>query len=375
MGHAYTPGLRVAKATTIDKKRLLPIKGNVLAKVGSKVKPEDIVAITNLAGSVETINIAGSLGLPAEDIKETLLKKAGDSVDEGEKIAELKSFMGLFKNDVKSPVKGTLESISEVTGTAIIRGEPIPVDVKAYIDGEVVEIIPNEGCIIRTEASFIQGIFGIGGETHGIITMVSKAPNEILDENLIKPEHKGKIIVGGSLVTAKALEKAINVGAAGVVVGGFDDQDLRKFLGFELGVAITGREELGITLIITEGFGKITMALKTFELLKLRNGSEASINGATQIRAGVIRPEVIIPIKGTDLKIKKMDATEEIGIAEGRQVRVIRSPHFGELGAVVTLPSDLQMMDSETHARVVTIKLESGEKITIPRANIEMIED
>ena len=37
------------------------------------------------------------------------------------------------------------------------------------------------------------------------------------------------------------------------------------------------------------------MAQKTFDMLKHRAGSIASINGATQIRAGVVRPEIIVP--------------------------------------------------------------------------------
>ena len=69
----------------------------------------------------------------------------------------------------------------------------------------------------------------------------------------------------------------------------------RNFFGYDLGVAITGSEEIGITLVITEGFGKIPMAQRTFELLKSRTGAKTSINGATQIRAGVVRPEIIIP--------------------------------------------------------------------------------
>jgi hypothetical protein len=273
MGHAYTPGLRVAKATFLDKKRLLPIKGKVLAKKGDHVEPDDIVAQTHLPGSVETVNIAGTLGLPPEDIAECLVKKPGDTVEEDEQIALAQSFFGMFKTDVRSPVKGTVESISDITGQAIVRGSPIPVEVKAYIQGEVIEIIEEEGCVIRTEASFIQGIFGIGGETHGTIEVVVDSPDDVLEDKIITPDHKGKIIVGGSLVTATALQKAIDVEAAGVVVGGFADQDLRKFLGFDLGVAITGSEDLGISLIITEGFGEITMAHKTFDLLKMRNGS------------------------------------------------------------------------------------------------------
>ena len=79
-------------------------------------------------------------------------------------------------------------------------------------------------------------------------------------------------------------------GAAALVSGGIDDEDLKEFLGYDLGVAITGNEQLGLTVIVTEGFGEIAMAQRSFDLLHSHVGDVASVNGATQIRAGVMRP-------------------------------------------------------------------------------------
>ena len=101
----------------------------------------------------------------------------------------------------------------------------------------------------------------------------------------------------GSIVTSAALEKAVSYGVKGVVAGGIDDATIKEFLGYDIGVAITGTEEKGVTVVVTEGFGKIPMAHATYELLKRRHGTKASINGATQIRAGVIRPEVVVPLE------------------------------------------------------------------------------
>jgi len=163
------------------------------------------------------------------------------------------------------------------------------------------------------------------------------------------------------------------VGAAAVVVGGFDDKDLRDFLGYDLGVAITGSEEVGITLVVTEGFGQIDMAEKTFDLLKRFEGKLALANGATQIRAGVIRPEVIIPIEQKVEKIKDAQFEQE-GLLVGSPVRVIRSPYFGRLGKVSGLPVQLQKLESESHARVLEVEFEDGHRAIVPRANVEMIE-
>jgi len=304
-----------------------------------------------------------------------MLRKEGERVKQGEVIAKSKSFFGLFSSECKSKAEGTVESISSVTGQVLIRGNPIPVEIKAYLDGEVIEVYEREGVAVSTWGSFIQGIFGIGGETQGEICVVTKDNTEILTDKLIDKNCKDKVVVGGSLVTADAIKKAISMEAKGIVVGGFSDKDLRDFLGYDLGVAITGSEELGITLVITEGFGQINMAEKTFNLFKSKEGQMACINGATQIRAGVIRPEVVIPVREDVHKKEKKEEFENIGLTVGYPIRVIREPYFGRLGKVSALPPALQKLESESSARVLEVEFQDGTKAIIPRANVEMLEE
>lgn len=374
MTHAYTPGLKVTDKMLITKKRILPLKGEVLVKIGDKVAPDTVIARTNLPGNVEPINIANILGLPPEDVPEHMLKKEGERVKENEVIARSKSFFGLFSSECKSKSEGTVESISSITGQVLIRGNPIPVEVKAYLQGEVMEVFPKEGVSVSTWGSFVQGIFGIGGETHGEIKILTKDNTEVLTDKHIDKECEGKVIVGGSLVTSPAIKKAISVKAKGIVVGGFDDKDLREFLGYDLGVAITGSEELGITLVVTEGFGQINMAERTFNLLKSKQGQMACINGATQIRAGVIRPELAIPFEGDVHKKIETEELGNIGLDIGTPVRVIREPYFGKLGKVVDLPPALQKLGSESTARVLEVEFQDKTRAIIPRANVEMLE-
>ena len=374
MAHAYTPGLKVTEKILVKKSRILPLKGDVLVNVGDKVTPNDVVARTHLPGNVVPLNVANKLSLPPEDLKEVMIKKEGDKITEGENIAFKKGFIKLFNADCKATITGTLESISTVTGQVLQRGEPIPVEVKAYINGVVTEVIPNEGVVIDTYASFVQGIFGIGGETSGELVIATPDNKTILSEELITDSMKDKIIVGGSLVTAKAMAKAGKIGVRGIIVGGFDDKDLRDILGYDIGVAITGNEDIPSTLVVTEGFGEIAMAHNTFDLLKACAGKQACMNGATQIRAGVIRPEVVIP--NADIKIEEGSgaAAEITGVTIGSPIRVIRHPYFGKLGQVTGLPSPLHVLESESKARILEVEFEDGEKAIVPRANVEMIE-
>ena len=376
MAHAYTPGLKVTEGMTIQKERRLPLQGEVLVEAGTTVQAEDVVAKADLPGNVQLLNVANLLSVPAEEITEYMLKPIGETIAKDEIIATTKGLFGLFKSQARSPIDGTIEAVSDVTGQVILREPPIPVEVKAYTDGTVTETVPNEGVTVETYGSYIQGIFGVGGETVGNLTVAVSSPSDELAAEQILPEHRDGILVGGSLVTTAAIQEAIQQGVKGIIAGGIDDADLRELLGYELGVAITGSEEIGITLVITEGFGSVAMAEHTFALLKAREGMKTSINGATQIRAGVVRPEIVIPIvpETAETVSDGGDGAAEGILGVGSSVRIIREPYFGKLGRVTELPVELQNLETEAQVRVLRVELENGEQTTLPRANVEAIE-
>jgi hypothetical protein len=299
------------------------------------------------------------------------VKKEGDPVGKDEILAENKPLIKWFKTEIRSPVAGTIEALSEVTGQVLLREPPRILNVLAYIDGTVVETIPRQGVVVEATCSLVQGIFGIGGEVWGELQLAVASPDEPLGPGHLKPEMKGRIVVGGSFLSAETMTKAKELGIAGLVVGGIHDKDLRALLGYDLGVAITGTEQVGFTLILTEGFGTIPMAAKTFRLLSAHTGRKASISGSTQIRAGVIRPEIIIPRAVT------ADAAPEVqrtGIRLGDSVRIIRDPLFGKIGEVSALPSDLVKISTESEVRVLEVTFAGGGRAVIPRTNIEVIE-
>jgi len=374
MAHVYTPGLKVTDRIVITRKRILPLKGTVLVKIGDTVTADTVIARTELPGAVKPINAANILGVPQEEVKEFLVVKIGEMLEKGTVYVLKPSFFGLFKTRLATEERCMVESVNDVTGNILLRAEPIPVEVKAYINGKVVEVFPSEGVAVETWGSLVQGIFGIGGETHGPLHVaVQNNKSQLRPEN-ITPECTGKIIIGGNLITAAAVRKAAEMKVKGIISGGLHDKDLRELLGYDLGVAITEGFEIGLTIVITEGFGEISMAERTFELLKSHQGEEASINGATQIRAGVIRPEVVI---ARIAKTGKEDlAAKEPGLLKlGDTIRVIRSPYFGQLGKVIALPSELRSLESETKARILEVEFANGKRVIIPRANIEMIEE
>ena len=295
MAHSYTPGLTVTEQTTVHRRRILPLPGTVLVRVGDVVHADTAVARAELPGKVVPLNLANQLGIAPDEINDYLVKKEKESVRKDDVLAENKPFIKWFKTEIRSPITGTVESVSTITGQILLREPPRLLELRAYIDGTIAEVHPAQGVTIQTTCSLVQGIFGIGGETSGELVMGVAAPDQPLTPEQMTPAMKGKIVVGGAFLSAATMTRAKEIGVAGLVVGGIHDKDLRALLGYDLGVAITGTEQVGFTLILTEGFGAIPMAPKTFALLSAHAGQKASLSGATQIRAGVIRPEIIIP--------------------------------------------------------------------------------
>jgi hypothetical protein len=383
MAHAYTPGLRVSADTIIRKRRVLPILGEVLVAQGEHVTATTHVAQTALPGTVYPINVVNKLSISPSEIHSYLLKQEGDTIEKGEVLAENKPLIKWFQTQVRAPVSGTIETISKVTGQVFLREPPEVIRLSAYIDGTIVEVTPQQGVVVESHCTFVQGIFGLGGETVGPITQAVLTPDEILTPQHLRREHAGQIVIGGALAQKETFVKARELGVRALVVGGVHDQDLKELLGYDLGVAITGTEQIGFSLLVTEGFGHIPMAKRTFDLLTAKAGKHASCNGATQIRAGVIRPEVIIPLNDEEedtfevqgSKFLVQDEVETHGIQVGDIVRIIREPNFGLLARVQALPAELQQTATESRVRVLVATLPNGQNVTIPRTNVEMIEE
>jgi len=372
LAHAYTPGLKVTARTTIRKRRMLPLEGNVLVQQGQQVAADGVIAEAALPGPVHPVNVVNRLGIRPEEIRNFMVKKEGESVRRDEPLAETRPWLRWLKTVCSAPVDGVVESISEVTGQVMLREPPQVVAVRAYVAGTVVEVLPKEGAVVEAEAALVQGIFGVGGECSGVLRVLSRSPDEVLGAGAIGSECRGCIIVIGAEVTAGLVKEALAAGAAAVVAGGMSAEELRLVLGRELGVAVTGSERIGLTVVLTEGFGRMAIAERTFALLKQLEGRGASACGATQIRAGVVRPEVVVPLEGAPAGAGRTGADAD-GLREGDRVRIIRQPHFGLIGEVVELVPDRVQIETEAKVRVLRVRAADNQTWTVPRANVEII--
>ncbi len=319
-----------------------------------------------------SFDVAFELGCKPREVPQNMLVEVGQEVKKGAIIAKKGEQSAFFTKAARAPISGIVTEVNDKNGYVTISRPFKEVIVDGYVQGKVTEVLPRFGAVIETQGVIINGIFGLGPENHGVLKVMSEDPEENLTEDMITEDLAGKVLVAGGFATNEALEKALEVGVNGVVCATASYLNLVNSLGVKLGVGITGQEDIDMTVILMEGFGRLTMWENAFNAFKQLDGMEVSLNGRTQIRAGAIRPEVVCPFPGYDGPLhdaEKMDEELEIG----QRVRIVSDPHFGELGKIVELPHEPMEIETEASVPVARVELrQNSDVVLVPRKNVEV---
>ncbi len=375
---AFAPGLTVTSSTHVERRRELPLPGELLVRVGDEVKPDQVVARANLPGDLYILKLPEKMGIQPPEVLSGLRVKVGSVVQAGDLLCQHAGLFGWLKTRFNAPVDGTVELISPETGHVALRAAQKPISVNAYIGGRVLSCEEGKSVTIGSQAALVQGIFGVGGERVGSLHVLPVPEGHVLTEADIPSDCEKKVLVGGMSPSAAVLILAAERGASGLVVGSIDDRALHEYVGKDIGIALTGDEDISMTLIVTEGFGRIAMATRIPALLRALQGREVSINGATQVRAGAVRPELIVSnVESGTLSSVATDSAgasrQGGGLEIGSKIRLIRVPYFGLRAEVVELPPKAEEIPTGASARVLRARLEDGEVVSVPRANVELV--
>ncbi|MDP8315153.1 MAG: glutamate mutase L [Candidatus Celaenobacter antarcticus] len=233
-----------------------------------------------------TINIAKELKITPKHIKGYLKKREGDFVETYEPLAS--RLERDFSHVIPSPATGVITAIDTEKGTMTIQYKNEPYRVFANVSGKVIDVVENLSATIQYKGIKLNGIIGFGGEkTSGI---------HIINESYLEKDSKyhEKILVCFDKISYPFLKDCAECDVAGVIAPSIDNKDLVEFLGEEIGVALTGNENIPFPIILTEGFGDFRMNAVFENFFKEQQHKMIYMNGHTQIRAGVVRPQMIV---------------------------------------------------------------------------------
>ncbi len=361
MPEIITPVLqqtRVVSLARIQRERFLPEGGEVLAAIGSRVEPMDIVARAPGESHLRPVPLARYMHLSESALAKFLLKTPGQSVEPREIIASKPELFGTLQRIYRAPGAGRIAAAEGSWLAVDLMGEPI--QLKALYRGVVVNTMARLGVVIEAVGALAQGVWGGGGDGYGVLKKMVDAPDAILTEDKIDVSARGAVLVAGAGVTEQTIQRAAQERAAGLIVGGLAPR-LRDFV-----------SALAMPTLVTEGFGEHAMCAPIFDLLAARDGEEISLNTETRTRGGATRPEAFIAAPVTS-ETPIVQPPPPLTAAIGAMVRLLASPLAGKIGKMVEVPTLPRSLESGAVAWGAEIELTGGERVFVPWSNLELI--
>lgn len=360
-------------------KRSLKGKGKLLVQAGQEVTPEEIVGKSSVSSGVRVINLAKQLEVAPDQVKNYLQRPIGQKIYKGELLAFKTGGLLESKRIVTAPTDGILEFLSN-NGDLMMRFLPREVNLPSAVYGIIEKIDQSKGeVLIKTEATQIYGLFGSGRVREGNIKILG-ARGDLISKLKI-PNSAEHIIIGGSLIYSDAIYAAMNLGISGIITGGINAKDYKAMSGGRLVFPGKMGTDIGISTIVTEGFGSIPIGEDLFNLLWQFNNKFSIIDGN---RALLSLPSTDssclnrvkkskLPVSSIQIGfVEPLNSIEAVSLNLNQQVRIIGSIFAGTQGKVINIDKIPTLLESGIRTYLVTVETRSR-KIKIPYSNIEVI--
>ncbi|MBC8336017.1 MAG: hypothetical protein ISR59_05240 [Anaerolineales bacterium] len=333
--------------TTIIRKRLLPVQGEVVVKLNQHILATDTVAEAEFSHKHHLIDIAHILGIKPSVAEKMVSVRVGEKLAAGTVVAK----------GIKVEHNGRV--VAAGGGQILLDISEKPFELKAGISGEVVELIQNRGVIIQEVGALVQGIWGNGRISSGTLHVLAEKPAEILTAKQLDMSLRSLVILAGSCQNAEVLNTAAEITVRGLILSSIHPS--------LLGLA----RKMPYPIVVTDAIGNQAMNANAYKIISTNNQREkVTVNAEAFQRYEGTRPEIIIPLPHTDPP--STPRAVEI-FAPGQKVRLRRAPHAGATGTLENLPAGLKTLPNGLRVMAGEVKLNSGKQITVPLVNLEVL--
>ncbi|EKD84908.1 MAG: hypothetical protein ACD_38C00140G0005 [uncultured bacterium] len=371
--------MRVEKDVVKRVIRKLKGKGQLNINVGQEVTPADIIGTSTVSAGFRTLNLAGSLGVAGPEAGKYLTRKIGQRIYQGELLAFKKNLL-FGKKMIISPADGILDFLNEKSGELKIAFIPKKNELPAGVFGICEKVDHERGqAIIRTQVSLIHGLCGTGRLRDGTLHILGKKDG-LIEKKMIQSDYQDHILAGGSLFYKETISAAISNGVCGIITGGINASDYKAMAGGRIVFPKKLDYDIGISVVLCEGFGSIPIGEDIFKILSeyegkfvFIDGNNALINlpstaGASLVKVRSTRlPDAADGNVSTDEKLR--DISE---LKTGLFVRVLGNSYLGEQGKLIAVNGSPTLLPSGICAYLATIETKRR-KIQVPVANLEVI--
>ena len=311
------PVHHILPLATIIRERILPIKGTVLARMGQKVSPADIVAEAVWAREHIFLDVARTFNLSPDQADQLIRCKPGDNLPAGAVIATSR---GLVPKTVKAPRDSRV--VASGGGQVLLESGESRLELRAGIGGHVTQVIGDRGVEIQTAGALIQGVWGNGRVDTGVMLNLAEKPETVLNANRLDVSMRGSILIVGEVHDEEALRAAAEVQIRGLIVGSMSPS------------LVGPAREVRYPIVLTEGFGTLPMNTAAYRLITTNVKREATLNAEAFDRYSGSRPEVIIPLPTSTPPAVPHDVE---AFAPGQTVRLRRQPAAGQVATLLGL--------------------------------------
>lgn len=347
------PVLHVLPLTTIVRQRVLPVAGKVNMHVNQRVNPTDVVAEATFAREHVLLDVARTFGISANDADKLIRVQAGDRLNKDALVAEKP---GLIPHLIKAPRAGRVMVAG--SGQVLMEVGDARIELRAGLPGLVTQVIPDKGVVIRTAGALVQGVWGNGRIDNGLMVSLLEKPDDILTAGRLDVSLRGSVILGGQVRDLDTLKAAAELPVRGLILSSISS------------TLIQSAYQMKYPIMVTEGFGALSMNSAAFKLLTTNNKREATVNADHVDRYTGTRPEVIIPLP---ISSEPEEPNKYEVFEIGRPVRMRRPPYAGMIGTISNLPAGLSQLPSGLRAVAAEVKLENGESVLVPLVNLEVV--
>ncbi len=264
--------------------------GNAESPVKGIVKDINYTTGTILAKELQdyttkpvTIKIAKQIGVKNKHLKGYLAVKKDEFVFEGKILNRFVA--GKTLKIVQAPISGNIIDINLEEGSLTIQYLKTPYYHKIGLECQI-EKVHDNGVEYSYNGIEIQGIIGFGSQNNGLIDLV--------DEITLDNDLSDKMIAFNGKASYNDLKTLENNNIKGLIVPSIDNLDLVKFIGKDIGVALTGDEDIPYPIFVMKGFGDYKFTDQVISIFKKYRNHNCLLIPNTQIRAGVTRPKIII---------------------------------------------------------------------------------
>jgi transcription antitermination factor NusG len=340
--------------TRIRRHRLLPLTGRVLVRKGQNVAPIDVIAEAQLEPRHRLLDIARGLGLGIGEADKNIQREAGETVSEGDVLA---GPVGWGKRVVRAPCTGKI--ILTGRGKMLIEEDRAPYQLLAGLPGEVISLIPGRGAVVESIGALVQGVWGNGQVNFGLLRILIKNGEDILTVDQLDIDLRESVVFAGYCGDEQVLRIAAELPLRGLILSSMAAS------------LIPLAEEISLPIVVIEGFGLLPINSAAFNLLITSDQREIAVNAEKMDTYANQRPEVFISLPVNQMVHEPRDATL---FSPGQKVRIVRAPYQSQIGTLITLKPELEVLPNGIKATSAEIELENSIKVKLPLANLEVLE-